>query len=366
VSVNGVVVYSTCSITVEENEMVVDYILKKRHVKVVETGLQVGRAGLTRYKERRFHPSVANTRRFYPHVHNMDGFYVAKIVKLAHGERQDDDDEDVSSNDDEDSNIDDSEDGSMSVDEEESEEEEEEEEEEEVKPSKKSTAKNPTNGKPVASNLLTNTNNLKKRKVDTESESEEEEKVSVPSKKAASESIVTKPITKDSNANKITNVAPAEVPKEVLSAKKARVEEPETKVKQATTSASTPARDFDESKNKLLKRSDNVTKVTATPVAVEADKSTKSAKKTEKKPTANTDSATEEEADLSKAIRGRLSYAMDEDDSDDDVDEDDEDAAAFFRASASPSRRMTPGSGKKPKSIRHLRQLSATKKKLNA
>ena len=79
----GYVVYSTCSVTVEENEGVVQYVLRKRpNVRIVDTGLgSFGSEGFKNYMNKRFDEKMSLTRRYFPHRENVDGFFVCKLKK---------------------------------------------------------------------------------------------------------------------------------------------------------------------------------------------------------------------------------------------------------------------------------------------
>lgn len=81
----GYIVYSTCSVTVEENEGVVQYVLRKRpNVKIVDTGLgSFGTEGFRSYMNKKFDDKMNLTRRYFPHRENVDGFFVCKLKKTG-------------------------------------------------------------------------------------------------------------------------------------------------------------------------------------------------------------------------------------------------------------------------------------------
>jgi 16S rRNA (cytosine967-C5)-methyltransferase len=71
----GHLVYSTCSITLEENEMLIEKFLKwYPEFTLVETQPRIGLPGLR---------GQAECQRLYPHLHNCNGFFIAKLLKTG-------------------------------------------------------------------------------------------------------------------------------------------------------------------------------------------------------------------------------------------------------------------------------------------
>lgn len=77
----GIIVYSTCSILVEENECVIQYAIQNRNVTIVDSGLNYGMPGYKKFKGITFNNKMELCRRFFPHIHNTDGFFVCKLKK---------------------------------------------------------------------------------------------------------------------------------------------------------------------------------------------------------------------------------------------------------------------------------------------
>ena len=73
VKAGGVLAYSTCSITVEENEMIVERFLKwHSEFALTEITPKMGLPGLR---------GLEKCRRLYPHIHECNGFFIAKLQK---------------------------------------------------------------------------------------------------------------------------------------------------------------------------------------------------------------------------------------------------------------------------------------------
>jgi len=69
----GVLIYSTCSITVEENEMLIERFLKWRSdFSLTEIVPEMGLRGLR---------GMVECRRLYPHIHQCNGFFIAKLLR---------------------------------------------------------------------------------------------------------------------------------------------------------------------------------------------------------------------------------------------------------------------------------------------
>jgi 16S rRNA (cytosine967-C5)-methyltransferase len=73
VSSGSTLTYSTCSITVEENEMVIERFLKLHpDFTLMEIEPEMGLPGMR---------GLTQCRRLYPHLHRCNGFFIAKLRK---------------------------------------------------------------------------------------------------------------------------------------------------------------------------------------------------------------------------------------------------------------------------------------------
>ena len=82
--VGGEIVYSTCTLTLEENELVLQTVLKKYPVELVEIDLPISsHPAFTKYRNEFLHPSLEKARRIIPWEINSEGFFVAKLRKIG-------------------------------------------------------------------------------------------------------------------------------------------------------------------------------------------------------------------------------------------------------------------------------------------
>ncbi len=78
----GVMVYSTCTLEPEENELNIHWLLEKYPDLVLEdTGLEIGSAGLTDIFGEKLNPDIRKCRRFWPHETGTQGFFIARIKR---------------------------------------------------------------------------------------------------------------------------------------------------------------------------------------------------------------------------------------------------------------------------------------------
>lgn len=80
----GEIVYSTCTLTVEENEMVLDTVLRKYPVEVMETEIPFKtHYGIISYEGKRMNPELEKAKRILPWEISSEGFFLIKLKKTG-------------------------------------------------------------------------------------------------------------------------------------------------------------------------------------------------------------------------------------------------------------------------------------------
>ncbi len=88
VKVGGEIVYSTCTLTIEENELILEKLLKKYPAEILEIELPVKSIdAFTRFENAELNSDIKKAKRIIPWEINSEGFFVCKLRKTGNTER---------------------------------------------------------------------------------------------------------------------------------------------------------------------------------------------------------------------------------------------------------------------------------------
>ncbi|MBI4140270.1 RsmB/NOP family class I SAM-dependent RNA methyltransferase, partial [Candidatus Woesearchaeota archaeon] len=71
---NGTLVYSTCSLEPEENELNIQWLIDNFNVKLERINTEIGDSGITNVFGQKLHNDIKLCKRFWPHKTNTEGF----------------------------------------------------------------------------------------------------------------------------------------------------------------------------------------------------------------------------------------------------------------------------------------------------
>lgn len=81
--IGGEMIYSTCTLSPEEDEEVVNFLKKNFKISIEKIEIPMkSREGITHWNGKELDPEIKNCRRIYPHDNDSDGFFLAKIKRL--------------------------------------------------------------------------------------------------------------------------------------------------------------------------------------------------------------------------------------------------------------------------------------------
>jgi len=88
--VEGVMVYSTCTHSPEENEEVIQHLIDNYDIEIQEINLPLNtRPGIMEWDGKKLNPEIKKAVRIYHHDNDMEGFFLCKLRKISEEKKGD-------------------------------------------------------------------------------------------------------------------------------------------------------------------------------------------------------------------------------------------------------------------------------------